>query len=67
MKISFTDFSAAFGVSVFKLCVHLQVGKVYFVNEKNAKVHFVFLSFFPSVTPFTTHMGHFSSVFSATT
>ena len=68
MKISFTDFSATFGVSVFKLCVHLQVGKVYFVNEKKMlKFILPFLSFFPSVTPFTTHMGHFSSVFLATT
>ena len=33
MKISVTDSSAPFGASVFKFCVHLQVGKVYCVNE----------------------------------
>ena len=33
MEISVTDFSAPIGASVFKLCVHLQVGKVYCVNE----------------------------------
>ena len=32
MKISVTDFSAPIGASVFKFCVHLQVGKVYCVN-----------------------------------
>ena len=31
--ISVTDFSAPIGASVFKFCVHLQVGKVYSVNE----------------------------------
>ena len=29
MEISVTDFSAPTGASVFKFCVHLQVGKVY--------------------------------------
>ena len=29
MEISVTDFSAPIGASVFKLCVHLQEGKVY--------------------------------------
>ena len=33
MEISVTDFSAPIGASVFKFCVHLQVGKLYFVNE----------------------------------
>ena len=33
MKISVTDFSAPIEVSVFNFCVHLQVGKVYFVIE----------------------------------
>ena len=33
MKISVTDFSAPIGASVFKFYVHLQVGKVYCVNE----------------------------------
>ena len=54
MKISFTDFSAPIGASVFKFCVHLQVGKVYCENEnKNANpllLSFFKFSFFPSVT-----------------
>ena len=33
METSVTDFSALIGASVFKFCVHLQVGKVYCVNE----------------------------------
>ena len=32
MKISVTDFSAPIRASVFKFCVHFQVGKVYCVN-----------------------------------
>ena len=32
MQISFTDFSAPIGASVFNFCVHFQVGKVYCVN-----------------------------------
>ena len=40
------------GASVFKFCVHLQVGKVYCVNEnQDAKAHFAFFFNFPSVTP----------------
>ena len=31
-EISVTDFSAHIGANVFKFCVHLQVGKVYYVN-----------------------------------
>ena len=54
MEISVTDFSAPFGASVFKCCVHLQVGKVYCVNEnKDANPYFSFFFiflFFPSVT-----------------
>ena len=47
MEISVTDFSAPFGASVFKCCVHLQVGKVYCVNEnKDANPYFSFFSFF---------------------
>ena len=43
MKISVPDFSAPIGASVFKFSVHLQVGKVYCVNEnKDAKAHFAF-------------------------
>ena len=33
MEISVTYFSAPVGASVFKFCVHLQVGNVYYVNE----------------------------------
>ena len=32
MEISVTDFSAPIGASVFKFCVHHQVGKVYCLN-----------------------------------
>ena len=43
MEISFTDFSAPIGASVFKFCVHLTVGKVYYVNEnKDANPYFAF-------------------------
>ena len=52
--ISVTDFSAPIGGSVFKFCVHLQVGKVYSVNEnKDGNPYFVFFFqffIFPSVT-----------------
>ena len=53
MEFSVTDFSAPIGASVFKFCVHLQVGKSYCVNEnKDANPYFAFFfhfSFFPSV------------------
>ena len=53
MEISVTDFSAPTGASVFKFCVHFQVGKLYCVNEnKDAKLilpSFFNFSFFPSV------------------
>ena len=53
MEISVTDFSAPIGASVFKLCVHLQVGKVNCVNEnKGANPYvafFLIFIFFPSV------------------
>ena len=44
MKISVADFSVPIlGASVFKFCVHLQVGLVYCVNEnKDDIVHFAF-------------------------
>ena len=68
MKNSFTDFSAPIGASVFKFSVHLQVGLVYCVNEnKDAKAHFAFFFNFSFYHSYITHMGHFSSVFSATT
>ena len=53
MKISVTVFSAPIGASVFKVCVHLQVGKVYCVNgNEDPNPHFAFFYFFifPSVT-----------------
>ena len=41
------DFSAPTGASVFKFCVHLQVSKVFSVNEnEDAKAHFAFFQFF---------------------
>ena len=53
MEISVTHFSAPIGASVFKFCVHLQVGKVYSVNEKkDANPYFAFFFqffIFPSV------------------
>ena len=67
MKISVADFSSPIGSSVFKFCVHLQVG--YCVNEnRDAQAHFAFFfifSIFPSVTPniYNTYR-HFSSEFS---
>ena len=45
MEISITDFSAPIGASVFKFCVHLQVGKVYCVNE-NKMLILILPSFF---------------------
>ena len=45
MKISVTDFSAPIGASAFKFCVHLQIVKVYCVNE-NEDAHPHFASFF---------------------
>ena len=50
MEISVTDFSATIGASVFKFCVHLQEGKLYYENE-DANPHFAFFfHFFPTVT-----------------
>ena len=70
MEISFTDFSAPFGVSAFKFCVHLQVGKVYCVNEnKDANPYFAFFfSIFLFRLSYIIHMDIFSvKDFSATT
>ena len=59
MEISVTDFSTPIGASVFKFCVHLQVGNVYYVNEnQDAYPHFAFFfnfSFFPSFTLYIVH------------
>ena len=46
IKTSVTYFSAPIGASVFKFCVHLQVGKVYCVNENedtNPHIAFFFI------------------------
>ena len=69
MKLSVTDFSAPIGASVFKFCVHLQVGKVYSVNEnKDANPYFAFFLIFSFGRSYIIHMD-ISSVkdFSATT
>ena len=43
MEISVADFSVPNGASVFKLCVHLQVGYAYCANEnKDDQAHFAF-------------------------
>ena len=51
MKISVAEFSVPIGASVFKFCVHLQVGKVYRVNANLGANHHLPFSIFPSVTP----------------
>ena len=52
MENSVSDFSVPNGACVFKLCVHLQVGLLYCVNEnKDAQAHFSFYFNFPSFTP----------------
>ena len=57
MKISVADFSVPIGASVFKFCVHLQVGKVYCVNKnKDAKAHFAFVFIFSFFHSYITHM-----------
>ena len=71
MEISVTDFSAPIGASVFKCCVHLQVGNVYCVNEHlDANPHFAFFfqfSFF-LLSFLIVHIDIFSvKDFSATT
>ena len=64
MKISVTDFSVPIGASVFKFCVHLQVGLVYCVNEnKDAKAHFAFFFNFSFFHSYRTHMDIFRQNF----
>ena len=64
MEISVTDFSAPFGASVFKFCVHLQVGKMYCVNEnKDANPYFAFFFqffIFSFCRSYIIHMDIFS-------
>ena len=63
MEISVTDFSAPIGASVFKFCVHLQVGKVYCVNEnKDANPHFAFFFQFFNFSPSFFNFSIFPSV-----
>ena len=62
MEISVTDCSAPIGATVFKLCVHLQVGKVYCVNEIKMLIlilpSFFNFSFFLLSLLYNTY-GHF--------
>ena len=70
MEISVADFLAPIGASVFKFCVHLQVDKVYCVNEnKYAKSNFACLlfQFFLLSLLYNTYGHIFVIVSSATT
>ena len=63
MEISVTDFSAPTGVSVLKLCVHLQVGKVYCVNgNQYAYPHFAFFFNFSFCHSYIAHMDVFRQI-----
>ena len=67
MEFSVTDFSAPIGASVFKFCVHLQIGKVYCVNENlDAHPHlpsfFNFFQFFLLSLLYNTSIWTFFSV-----
>ena len=62
MEISVTDFSALIGASVFKFCVHIQVGTVCCVSEnEDAYPHFAFFycSFFSFCHSYIIQMGIF--------
>ena len=60
MEISVTDFSAPIAASVFKLCVHLQVGKLYCVNEnKDVNPYYAFFFLFFSFLLLYNTNGHF--------
>ena len=71
MEISVTDISAPIGASVFKFCVHHQVGKAYCVNgNEDAYPHFAyffFLIFHFFLLAFLYNKDNFSVNFSATT
>ena len=61
MKISVTDFSAPIGASVFKLCVHFQVDKVYCVLEnKDTNSHFPFSNFHSDCIDFWSSFTYLS-------
>ena len=64
MEISVADLSAPIGASVFEFSVHLQVGKVYCLNENNyAKAHFAFFFNFSFCHSYITHMDVFCQSF----
>ena len=61
MEISVTDFSAPIKASVFKFCVHLQVGKMYFVKEnKDANPYLPSFFIFSFCHSYIIHMDIFS-------
>ena len=65
MKITVADFPVSIGASVFKFCVHLQVGSLYCVNEnKDAKAQFAFFFFFFFCHSYIKHMDIFVSFLS---
>ena len=60
MEISVTDFSAPIRDSVFKFCVHLEVGKLYCVNENyDANPHLPSFFNFSFCHSYIIHYGHF--------
>ena len=72
MEISVTNFSAPIGASVFKFCVHLQIGKLYCVDENlDPNPHFVFFffnfSFFLLSLLYNTYGHFYDKDFSAAT
>ena len=64
MNISVSNFSVPIGASVFNFCVHLQVGKVFCVNEnKDVKADVAFFNF-SLCHSYITHMDVFVSFLS---
>ena len=64
MDIFVKVFSATTCFKIMKFCVHVQVGEVYWVNEKlrclsSFCLLFLNFQFFPSVTPIYNAYGHF--------
>ena len=60
MEISVTDLSTPIGASIFKFCVHLQVGKVFCVNaNKDANPYFDFFFHFYLLSLLYNTSGHF--------
>ena len=65
MEISVAELSVSNRANVFKLCVHLQVGLVYFVNEnKDTQAHFSFYFNFFFVYSYITDIDVFLLEFS---